>query len=380
LLENRYGRTQLQSLKDDDDQESSFMYIQTFHIDDEYKQNENSDIGATALRQFLHHPFIKGNGDGEEWWNVSSAAYVLDPTEAMTASARNAEHPEEQEQDRLSRSDANQFLRNGFFQDPALAKNGGSNARIIVASYQHWKEAMKSHDEAVAVTFCPPPPKLTGNDRKILDTIKRKCGMAEYSASPNDSSPYQTLFTEIQLLCATTGSLVRSHALHAACANNALPVVNYILEHEPNTIESRDQNLSTPLMVAASSAAGRNTNSGIAETVVIDRLLAAGANKSLQDDAGMTAYGNFLAAKKEYEIMIIAMTGGNVRPRGNLPSVQALETKLRPTEGPSPGDVSGGTGANTGFVDYTQVDAGVDREMGSGDSDDDSDDESKGDY
>jgi hypothetical protein len=153
LMENRYGRTQLQSLVEYDDMEFDFMYISEFHIDDEFQKNGASDVGATALRQFLYHPFIKGNL-GFGCWKVSSAAYVLDPSQAMTPVEREKFHKERQQNpfdapsksteqldeeqrhlDGLARADANQFLRNGFFQDPALASGGGSDARILVVSY-----------------------------------------------------------------------------------------------------------------------------------------------------------------------------------------------------------------------------------------------------
>lgn len=49
LLENRYGRTKLQSLRDaGDDMEFDFFYIDTFYID----ANESGDVATHALRKF----------------------------------------------------------------------------------------------------------------------------------------------------------------------------------------------------------------------------------------------------------------------------------------------------------------------------------------
>jgi hypothetical protein len=93
VMENRRGRSKLQSLVEYDDPEFDFMYIETFHIDDEYKQNGSSDVEAKALRLFLHHSFIKGeNVEHDDCWKVSSAAYALDPVQAMTAAQRTHFH------------------------------------------------------------------------------------------------------------------------------------------------------------------------------------------------------------------------------------------------------------------------------------------------
>jgi hypothetical protein len=69
LFEPKYGRTKLQSLVQYDDPEFDFVYIESFHIDDEYKRNGASDVGAAALRLFLFHPVIKGNLDHGLWMN-----------------------------------------------------------------------------------------------------------------------------------------------------------------------------------------------------------------------------------------------------------------------------------------------------------------------
>ena len=61
VYESRYGRTKLESLADCDDPEFDIVYIHSFHVHDEHKAN--SDVATTALHQFLHHPFIKGNSN-----------------------------------------------------------------------------------------------------------------------------------------------------------------------------------------------------------------------------------------------------------------------------------------------------------------------------
>jgi hypothetical protein len=104
---------------------------------------------------------------------VSCAVYVMDPYQAMTAAdrktfdethnqqlqlqfhsagaahrpasppdpdddeARRQQQQQDLKMDALARADANQFLRDGFFQDPAMAQRGRDAARILVASSGH---------------------------------------------------------------------------------------------------------------------------------------------------------------------------------------------------------------------------------------------------
>ena len=81
LFEPRLGRTKLRSIRSGGDNEGSgFMYIDIMHVDSQYKQNGNSDVGAYALHQLLGHPCAKGKG-------VASCFYTLDPCEAMSKGA-----------------------------------------------------------------------------------------------------------------------------------------------------------------------------------------------------------------------------------------------------------------------------------------------------
>ena len=56
LMENRYGRTNLESLRECDDPEFYFMLISSFHV-----YHDSSDVAAAALHKFLHDSTIKGN-------------------------------------------------------------------------------------------------------------------------------------------------------------------------------------------------------------------------------------------------------------------------------------------------------------------------------
>jgi len=408
LFEPRLGRTKLQSLRDGgDDNEFDFLYISTMHVEDQHKEKGSSDVGAFALRQLLHHPFIKGRA-AHGCWSVSSCIYILDPYEAMTKEEKEKVKSEERKEfgrrrtqtlpeteeslrakeekarrmDVLARLDANQFLRNGFFQDIAVARQEGNAARFLVAAYGHWIEPLKSHADAVAVQFyvaprTPRPP--VGKDAEILEVTKRMCSsrMAGVSsmmiglhpptrdgaADRDRASAYQT---EIARLVAEGGSLARSNALHAACANKDPAIVRCILNMDPTTLESRDPSNSTPLMIAAATAAGMSNIDGMPrDQPVIDELIGRGAQKGAVNLDGMTAYGTLKSMVEEYGMAMNAMMGRAVQtgPR-TMPGLAELEAKLIPPGGPTAADRSGGASAQSGFIDYKEEDAEFDREYG----------------
>lgn len=389
--EPKAGRTRLQSLARYDDIEFDTMCIRSFHIDHAYKQGGNSDIGATALQQFLYHPFIKGNlPDG--LWNVSSAIYMMEPTEAMTpaeltalnakrASDRllpysqrdeHADRAAEAAEDRawglLAYKDSPHFLRNGFFQDPALARLGGNAGRFLVASYGQWDKAhLESHAEAEATAarfYVAPksPPEPTGKDAEIFKAVMTACNALRRMPTPDESIRLPTeLQATLVRLVSEGGSLERAHALHVACGNNTKEVVNIVLQLSPQSINARDATGSTPLMVAAASAAGRKSDDGIDDTIVVNKLVAARADKQLQNPSGMTAYGIYKKTTNEFYIMMQSMMGepvGGRRPAPH-PTELTLEAKLMPPGGPTAADLSGGEGPESGFMDYTAEDRDI---------------------
>ena len=374
------------------------------HVEDQYKANGSSDVGAFALRQLLHHPYIKGRAK-HECWSVSSCVYILDPYEAMTKEEKERVQSEERKEsdrqtqarpeteeslrakeekarrmDDLARLDANQFLRNGFFQDVAVARQGGNAARFLVAAYGHWTEPLKSHADAAAVQFhvaprTPRPP--VGKDAEILEVTKRVCSEAvvssmmiglqsptrDGSADRDRASAYRT---ETSRLVAEGGSLARSNALHAACANNDPAIVRCILDMDPTTLESRDPSNSTPLMIAAVTAAGMSNINGMPrDQPVIDLLIGRGAQKGAVNLDGMTAYGTLKSTVEEYGMAMNAMMGraAQAGPR-TMPGLAALEAKLIPPGGPTAADRSGGATAESGFIDYKEEEAEYDREYG----------------
>lgn len=414
IFEPRYGRTKLRSLRDGgDDMEFDFLYIDTFHVDPKYRTGGSSDVGAYALRKLLHHPYLKGRAATHGCWAVSCCIYILDPYEAMTAEEKSrieAEDRRESERqmqayhanaamsvetdqslrakeeraarmDALARLDANQFLRNGFIQDATLAKNGGNAKRFLVAAYEHWKQPLKTHAEATAVQFHVAPPERrppTGKDAEILAVTKRVCsesmteglssrmiGLAPVPVADNSADRANAFRAEITPLIRAGGSLARSNALHAACANRDPAIVRCILQMDPSCLETRDVGNSTPLMVAAAAAAGSSNINGFPSQPVIDLLLAAGAQKGAVDPGGLTAYGTLKSMHEQYGQAMQAMMGRPVRGGSRTtPGLAELEAKLMPPGGPTAADRAGGETADAGYVDYGDEDAEYDREYG----------------
>lgn len=383
LMENRYGRTSLLSLADTDSDEFDFMYISVFHVDADYKQNGNSDVGAEALYQFLRHPEVNPQVD-DAWSQVCNVAYVLDATEAMTPTELHeyqyrekrtgtldgtpltgvglGSTKEAERMDTLERMDANQFLRNGFFQDAAIAK--GKNRKILVASlYNKYREPLKSHAQVSGIQFASCLPEPSAQEAAIQEATVRACSNLQFH-SDQQQIHVADLRRNLNSFQSRGGSLTRSHCLHSAVANNCLQVVQMILELEPATINGIDTDNLTPLMIAAQSAAGRTNQSGLDDTSVIEYLLQRGADKNLTDPLGMTAYGHYKKASKEFTEMLRAMTGNPKMTRPVLPSLLQVEAFLCPQTGPTTADKTGGKGANSGLKDYSAEDMELDREMG----------------
>eukprot|EP00535_Pseudo-nitzschia_heimii_P006243 CAMPEP_0197195308 /NCGR_PEP_ID=MMETSP1423-20130617/30847_1 /TAXON_ID=476441 /ORGANISM="Pseudo-nitzschia heimii, Strain UNC1101" /LENGTH=150 /DNA_ID=CAMNT_0042648905 /DNA_START=272 /DNA_END=721 /DNA_ORIENTATION=- len=121
----------------------------------------------------------------------------------------------------------------------------------------------------------------TSKDAEILQLAKCMCesefwfGTGNYKASMKRTRFFRT---EVMKLIKEGGSLARSNALHMACKNGDLAIVNCILLMDPSCIEARDPLNRTPLMVAAQTAAAMCTIQIIPiRQPVVDLLLLAGA-------------------------------------------------------------------------------------------------------
>lgn len=380
LLENRYGRTMLESLREHDLREFDFMYISSFGVN-----HDSPDVAAAALYKFLHDPEIKGDLEFG-CWRVSSAAYVLpgcSSADDETNSAGKNSNDRKRKRDadcnaQAMQQQAEPFLRLGFFQDQALIHKDRKNARILVATYGHWNQNIRSSAQIASTRLISyEVPKPGGKDLEILEAVEALLSttIQDYTVNlsavtglatsepPRDNASTQQLNglrTQIQALRRTGGerSIARSTALHTACEKNSPKVLQLLLEIEPAAIESKNSQERTPLMTAANNAAGRcSITNGLDDTTVIDQLLAAGANKSSTDPSGMTAYGYFRNLSK------LLYDTTRFDKRGTL---TFLESKLRPPGGPTAVDLAGGIGGNSGFVDYRPEDDEADREMGRG--------------
>jgi hypothetical protein len=367
LLENRYGRPRLASLYEYDGPECDFMFITAFHVD----ETVNSEVAAAALhkflRLFLHDPETTHQyGDLDRCrWRVSSAAYVL--------THFNNENHQVQEDDKelAARREAEPFLRNGFFQDPALVQEDYDNQRLLVASYVHWNKPIVPKVHVPRAKFALSiPPKPSVKDRSILRAVQRLVVRDLYGVMPDFSdlmmgrSPYKppgdpvsaqqlaSLRTDLYRLRRVGGSVARSTAVHAACENNLPNVVKLLLEYEPTAVNARNASNLTPLMVAAKNASERCSINDINDTDVIDHLLSCGAHKAMTDSVGMTAYGYFRKTSKQ----MVGMTYLH-----GLGSIFSLENKLRPLAGPTSVDMAGGKENGIGIVDYAAEDDGFGR-------------------
>lgn len=375
VYEPRQGRTKLRSLAPFDKAKSDTMFIEEFHIDEEYKVNGASDVGAAALYQLLRHPNIR---------NVSSAVYVLDSFEGMTAQERKQEmykekvNPfslllavetnetckskvaEERRLQRAFRRDADQFLRNGFFQDDALARHSGTH-RVVVASCGHWslqgaKMPVMSHEEAQAVRFHVPPFLLppTGKDGEILLEVKLACAQGGQLSFQK----LQSLAWRIYQLVMEGGSINRSNAVHVAVFNecDSLLLALFNMSESKHALANAKDDLgNTPLMVAALTAAGKLSRpSGTTQSCAISILLNLGADKAIQHHRGWTAYGFFVKMMTESAVKAAVEKGQRFRGVSNTAN-QIFEIKqlLRPSNGPTPNDVDG---PGSGFMDYTEID------------------------
>mmetsp|Transcript_31613 Transcript_31613/g.76394 ORF Transcript_31613/g.76394 Transcript_31613/m.76394 type:complete len:439 (-) Transcript_31613:2626-3942(-) len=321
MMEPRLGRIRLESLAPYDHEYSGFMIIHSFRIADDHKERGYSDVETVALRKFLHHHSIVKN--------VSTLVYVLDSD--------------------YDRQDANAFLRNGFFQDPAIALDGGDAQRILVASSQHTRMPMKSHRTAAKIKFVSISDAEQPNeiDEELLKYIKN-CPRMMNCLDADDrvtTSKAQKIFKQVDRYLRKGASVSRSHALIAAVANDWFPLVKYLLELDPSAINAADKNRLTPLMMGGINAVGKGTDD---ETIVLDYLLSNGADISLQDKNGMTAYGHYVRECMEHAEMDCAIMGHRMHAKSpatfvsKTASGRVIQSKLLPSNGQSVSDRRGG--------------------------------------
>jgi hypothetical protein len=408
FFEPRLGRTRVRLLREEGQDRNPIMYIEKVHVAEQYVVNGNSDVGTYALYQFLRHAYVTS-------WNFCMCLYILDGPEMMDQELRDQiRSMDSTERKRLvkqyQRLDANQFLRNGFYQDRTIATIA---PHCVVAARSHWSSPLKSHNEVETIQYHVPPPNPeppTGKDEEILELTKssnRHLDSAQMSLSavddfrqtiegmqeritemeeliqnaqangeqvlPNliemiqlfnrqiDNFHSPTLETalaeyrrDVQGLIEEGGTLCRSNALHAACALDNSHLVTCILSMDQSTLESRDANDYTPLMVAAETMSGRsNVHSGFPTNHdVIDILLANGADKDAVKRDGMTAYGTFVNSHRKYTESIFAMMGQQIPAHDTTPGYEAVAEKLMPTRGATRADITGGASEDAGLISY----------------------------
>ena len=280
------------------------------------------------------------------------------PVTDATIDAKEASHREANDYARL---DANQFLRNGFYQDLHLAQCGGffgTSKRILVSATSEWRKPLKTHAEAAAVEFYEPEPDPRppmGVDGEILELTKKACSSWTGGCSTDEKLEEYRL--EVTRLIDRGGSLTRSCALHAASCSDDPRAVSLIISLDPSTVNTSDDCGRTPLMGTAEVIAGKCTNAGFkANHAVLDKLLAAGADKNATDPSGRTALGYFLSQHRYYSTMMQAMSGqpGYHANENEIPGILAIKRKLMPDGGATAADE--GDIAEEGFINYKLVD------------------------
>ena len=404
VFEPGLGRTKLISLSDGgDNHKMDILYVESINIKDKYK--DNSNVGAFAIRKLLRHKIIKGNkSQGGIWCGISSCVYILEPEEGMPKDVREKYEADENEREekyspwyrdeeetveakaereeadkqrqllrnKYARVDAIKFLRNGFYQDKAAAKE---DSYIIMAATDHW-QVLQSESKAANVKLLTSEdledeiiPSPSGKDNEILEVTKRICssgaGNDDESAGKERSILYTT---EVSPLLAEGGSLVKAHALHAACALDDVHVAKTILEMDPDTLESRDIFNVTPLIAAASHMAGKANNRGFPQNhPIIDLLLDAGADTNAEDSRGLTAYGLFKARHRSLTTQNQAIIGTpaltdevwddeRLKVRGQA----EIERKLLPSEGMTHADITYGENRTNGYIEFDNYDSDYD--------------------
>lgn len=333
---------------------------------------------------YLHFRWIRGDGATTEEKSSIRQRQLLKP---------------------YQRTDANQFLRNGFYQDSTVATLG---AYYIVAAKSHWEAPLKSHDEVSSVQFYVPPPMPeppSGKDAEILELTKTTCSNLGFpvmnqpslqdltqavngmeailaqTAHPGvdmnsmleriqqargliqDAQPTSSISEyrqQMERLIREGGDPSRSSALHASVAYDNCDIVSCILGLDRSTVNSRDFNDVTPLMIAAESMAGKKTNAGyLNDNAIIDLLVEYGADKDETNRQGLTAYGMFVKSHNETGNMLFAMTGGNIGGNGTI-GYEALKAKLMPSRGPTNADLTGGDSEDIGIIHYEDDDESYD--------------------
>jgi hypothetical protein len=188
----------------------------------------------------------------------------------------------------------------------------------------------------------------------LIEMIQRFNRQRDNFERPTLETALEEYRRNVQVLIEEGGSLCRSNALHAACALNNSHLVTCILSMDHTTLESRDANDFTPLMVAAEVMSGRsNAHSGFpTDHEVIDILLANGADKDAVKRDGMTAYGTFVNSHRKYTESIFAMMGQQIPAYDTTPGYEAVAEKLMPTRGATRADITGGASEDAGLISY----------------------------
>ena len=242
-----------------------FVYIDSFSLNEEHRQDGATAIGADAVRQLLKIKQFK---------SVSLAVYIPEGRGAQGSAER----------------DARQFLRAGFQQANELVEN--SNCAFLYCTQADLAMPMKSHDEAIEIPFgqkAKGAAAPAGLDKELFELLCCE-GMSNVGVRG-----------KIQRLVQRGASVSGSHSLHGCVANFDThgEYVELLASLEPGCINSLDQTNVTPLMIAANLTPGTASKDRPASSASVTKLLELGADKELVNTQGLTAYGCFRTARRD---------------------------------------------------------------------------------
>ena len=140
------------------------------------------------------------------------------------------------------------------------------------------------------------------------------------------------LYQQLDVLIDAGANIDRSHSLHCATAFKRIDLMCALLDRGA-TVNARDVNSMTPLMIAAGTLGDKAP--GVPDTRCLDELLGKGADRKLTEPHGRTALGMYRCQVKSTDDFRSALTD-ELRQGPN----SVVEAMLRPFGGPTLADES----------------------------------------
>jgi hypothetical protein len=290
------GKPRYAALKSDASARSGgFLYISTFSVAHEFREEGATDVGAAAIGALLCHPDITERwtvaayiADSQEWMTLeeqqqqremSTALFQSGQAESASARAKRVQVISE----RMAK-DARQFVRAGFkeidYQEGGwLYVTKGMTATPPLTHEAALAQPLKVAAKAAGVVAAGDVPSPSGKDAELLEFM---------AANRAGASP--AVLANIDELIAQGARPTEAHALQCAAANDVHQLFQPLIARGAH-VNGTDENGCTPLMIAAEVALGKVRLGAAPSTQAIAALIALGADKNLTDKCGRTALG-----------------------------------------------------------------------------------------